>query len=1252
MTRREQSQPVLGISFALTYEKGKPSGVRAIWGRERLQWVCSDLDQGRDKRSVPATQQLTAIYAYLELVRSAPDVADALDDKLVAGLTTRAWKLLKCQNLGLLSRECFFCDLAEARRIRGPDQRGVYHPFLRRWFEARDTHIEPQRAFENAEIYFLDADAGLSNIQAFLDGTSAGRHRRPRSITSPAQLREIVETLGMKEKQTPPSHRGSRSESLRAAEKYLTGLRAQSDLKPPAVYQQPTLQRYHRPPVIRSGARPMNRFLTDTGSSPTMRDESTALSDLLSTTGCRAILGPSGAGKTSALLYILRELLRCDGQPEAVPVYVDLTRASKLPAELIAAELGLPADKSFPDDLPPSARFDLLFDGLDRADNTLQKGKFALASLRLAEDERVKSVFLTCKTTDWPDTYLRDADVVAWRICPFTTGPDGDVEQFISSRLPELGQDLIDHLNTDSRLAELVTNPQLLELICDIVEREGGVKKLPKQKSVMIREWLRSRLQLQDHPDSFWYYSAVPALAEIAQRMIDRDLLEISRPELAVDGVEIGSSSDGRDLLDLSKEAGILLSSATPTGSDHIQFTHQTYQEYFAALQLGKELRNAPAAAMAMAARLYRWDESVLMSLEMTDASDYARAIKTLLPLSPLLTARSFNRARRSQREKVQHVILDLLAKELAEDVNMPVEPVCAVALIDADGALELLREVMARDPAKVILCLDPLLTDPLVVSKLRMLADDSDEEIAKAAAQAILQNAPGSVPELVMKHVKGACRPELQYFALLALPTLRQCNLDRSSVLATVLRDPKANEHCRRAAASGLATLNLKLLAEVLADIVIGERPTQRVLMEILAGCQDDLSGAVKLDAMQSGVFETSGHLLSSYEAEANAERLLAIFTDPSQPTDLRELAGRQLTDVLGRDTAPADKFLDLVRDSNTNIARSAIKCLAKYPLQGVRAVLVEFYQEAPDKEIASTLASTIARIDPPTAVRVLLSDATRGVYFAARAVASSVRERPGLVTKEIVNDLQAALKRRDRDPLWEGCMLEMLLAIAPEDKRLRSRARRYADRVYVECGPLFLNSILPVLTSEEQASWLISVLRDEEAQPVRDDLLRSLVNVLTRNDLPSLEKLAANRAGDVVPLGWYLKKHGMLSTIVALSRWIDDSQIDQFFRDVSRDITAAIYTRLDEDDQDAALRMMYEKLGSEAPHMLALWGVDPRKRIFADTAMAAPTAGGGRSEEPTAGTFSRAAGSRRRSGRGRSGSGARERKTPAAGR
>lgn len=678
----------LAIAFVIDYAKNTPVQVCAILTRSDGRWRAGDVLAAKHSPRA-AANQMAALFSLFKLMRRGKISEHQVPGEEYPTVCNMGDKVLRFQGPpSLLALPCFLpkdvpdedgINYVEERRRERKTSFSPAHPFFSKWYIGSGDIIlnHDYRRVNDGEIIFIKGNGfNLRDLEERLSRSDIDKLR----VSSDAGLKMIARRFSKKTRPlsgvaATPSHKSrSRKHPKEPNDAWEQGyLRRLSEQITPSA-----IPWYVDAPVFPHEKQCSNAESTRPEIPLSTRNNdpipsTTALQTLHS--GTRVVLlGDPGTGKTTALTQYSIGLMeeRSKGrQNPHLPAVIDLTQKSESPETLFKSAIRAPFDEHLPDFTESGITFTVLFDGIDRLSRSVVRSQFVQDAFALIGHSGIGQVILTCKSSDWTDTYGRGQDVTVYEMGTFSDEDGCEIEEYVQTRFGEDGDEALRCIRRDARVRSMARNPQLLALACDVIQLDGASVNLSRQKSGMLAAWIQTKLRIQDHPDAFWYPQCEPLLTDIAFHMMEAGVFELQRADILRAGINVERIAE-YDPLELAKDAGILSSAGSPARDPGIRFVHQTFQEYYASLRVHSELASSsdPVGYVEQLAAYCRWDETVALAIE-----------------------------RITERESLQVILLHLTDKttQLAADV------IARCAPLDTESIEAIISLVMSLPPSSAL---------------------------------------------------------------------------------------------------------------------------------------------------------------------------------------------------------------------------------------------------------------------------------------------------------------------------------------------------------------------------------------------------------------------------------------------------------------------------------------------------------------------------------------------------------------------
>ncbi len=393
------------------------------------------------------------------------------------------------------------------------------------------------------------------------------------------------------------------------------------------------------------------------------------------------LLGKPGSGKSTTIKQLLgAEAKKCqDDLEHPIPVLIELRRLDEKNSfdiamnTLIAKSLGVRGFRLEVNDIPKlldEQEFLLLLDGL----NELPSSSRSLADWR-ETFAHIPMMFTSRELGE--ENYLGITDRL--QIRPLS---NEQVDKFISNKLdkslaPKLKQALNYHLR------EITDNPMLLGMLCKTFQKSSTI---PKNQGELFRQFTYDEYEKHKPKGSVVPRSDVffdfrdDVLQELSFFMmdaggnaknlwlqVDRHQAERHLEEYFKERGESDAPSKVKKWLDDALNFHLLQRAAD---KNKIEFTHQLFQEYYAAVWLLKhiaEISNDQLSTYYL--NPIKWTESVLILMDlMLDESQTERIINQALNVDVTFAAKLSGRVREEWQEYIFNVLFSHLKKKQANE--------------------------------------------------------------------------------------------------------------------------------------------------------------------------------------------------------------------------------------------------------------------------------------------------------------------------------------------------------------------------------------------------------------------------------------------------------------------------------------------------------------------------------------------------------------------------------------------------------
>jgi HEAT repeat protein len=619
-----------GIAFGVAYDKDRPISLAEIWvSTDCTTWLPGGL--GQTKRR---PERLAALFAAAELARKKRPVGAFLNQVKFPTVWAFSRKLEHSKPQYLARMRCFSSLGFEAAL----SVKGAAHPFFSKWFHATGNDVRlvfPYTSHTTGKILFYripdslrpeeftklvgkETEHEVSTARGLQDiliqfskptrpatGAALGHKlsgKRSKSATArqntvgelhkPEYDRPLHETPNSDAPQkdiTPPVPTIAGAPEWLA--KYLDQAKDARRFQDTKYYVDGRIEPWHS--VIGAESKPENIRVFDGRKNLSSHHGqferiSTVLGDGPSIT---ILLGDPGTGKTTSLrrhLHMKALDMSPDKPSEWIPIYVDLTNSFGDPETMTCSAIKEVTGIDLRSLNNTGLKLTIMFDGVDRLQPNCDFQYFFRRILNHQIWAPHSRIVLTCKAGEWNPEFLRRDDVQIYKICPFGAEDQEEIAKYVEQRFNWCCK-VPRQIAKDSRVLDMAGNPQLLAMMCDLLDPNLPGAGLPAQKAQLIQDWIKRKLQLQKLGEDWFGHAGEAFLRNAAYVMMKKGVLEISKSELEREKCPIPHYRlRGSTVLALAVDAGILASSGHTARSGRMRFIHQTFQEYFAAIALAE----------------------------------------------------------------------------------------------------------------------------------------------------------------------------------------------------------------------------------------------------------------------------------------------------------------------------------------------------------------------------------------------------------------------------------------------------------------------------------------------------------------------------------------------------------------------------------------------------------------------------------------------------------------------------------------
>lgn len=352
------------------------------------------------------------------------------------------------------------------------------------------------------------------------------------------------------------------------------------------------------------------------------------------------ILGEVGMGKSTTLQYLhYKDAEDCYiDNSKQIPIYLELkyTDESENITNKLITKLGF--EPVITEDLLKKGRFNIFLDGLNEIDKNI-RNKIYKQIERFIYEYQLNQIIVTSR----PLSYNREFDSSSnGRTVPvflLQLMAKNQIEEFLDKNGSDVKDKILKEITSNLKLKEIVISPLILKMLVDVVRRTDII---PNNKALIIKEFISNTLQREKKIEDFdieFYNSLLEDWAYRSRQLTN------SNSGLNQNNIVIPFFNDLRERLGktnfdvwnfLGKMRDIHL--FTKEGN-LLSFTHELYQEYFAAEYLSNEYSDIDIAEnLRQIIDNSSWEEIIILYTGLIRPIDKREhLIKNIITLNPFL---------------------------------------------------------------------------------------------------------------------------------------------------------------------------------------------------------------------------------------------------------------------------------------------------------------------------------------------------------------------------------------------------------------------------------------------------------------------------------------------------------------------------------------------------------------------------------------------------------------------------------------
>ena len=295
------------------------------------------------------------------------------------------------------------------------------------------------------------------------------------------------------------------------------------------------------------------------------------------------ILGEVGMGKSTTLQYLhYKDAEACySDNSKKIPIYIELKYIDEHENIInkLISKLGF--EPIIIDDLLRKGRLNIFLDGLNEIDKNI-RNKIYKQIEKLISEYPLNQIIITSR----PLSYNREFDNNRGQIIPvflLQLMEESQIKEFLDKNGSDVKDKILKEITSNPKLREIVTSPLILKMLVDVVRRTNVI---PNNKSLIVKEFISNTLQREKKIEDFDIELYNSLLENWAYR--SRELTN-SNSGLNQNNIVIPFFNDLRERLgktnfDVWNFLGKIRDIHLFTKEDNLlSFTHELYQEYFAA---------------------------------------------------------------------------------------------------------------------------------------------------------------------------------------------------------------------------------------------------------------------------------------------------------------------------------------------------------------------------------------------------------------------------------------------------------------------------------------------------------------------------------------------------------------------------------------------------------------------------------------------------------------------------------------------
>ncbi|WP_341900791.1 hypothetical protein [Fluviicola taffensis] len=297
------------------------------------------------------------------------------------------------------------------------------------------------------------------------------------------------------------------------------------------------------------------------------------------------VLGEVGMGKTTSLLYLhLQDCEHCLINPDqkSVPVYIELKNLinNESIIDKIVKKIGV-SEEFLVDELK-KGKFNIYLDGLNEIEKNSKSNAFAQIRSMIADYP--KNLFIiSSRPQDYNGQFNSSTFGKSIPVFILQYMKDSQMKEYLQKNCPSKKEYIWTKINQNIRLKQIVNTPLMLTMLVSVVLKEGGI---PDDKGKILRSFMVSLYDRETKQESLFNSEEFHLLLcylgfhtrDLTGTNSGLDKHQYIIPILQEQKNNFGLDTNLIEFIKKALDLNIMVSDM-----DQLSFTHEIYQEYYAA---------------------------------------------------------------------------------------------------------------------------------------------------------------------------------------------------------------------------------------------------------------------------------------------------------------------------------------------------------------------------------------------------------------------------------------------------------------------------------------------------------------------------------------------------------------------------------------------------------------------------------------------------------------------------------------------